>query len=241
MLNQSLIVARKELKDALRDLRSLVSSLFYSLMGPAVVLLVGAAKPGANEVLTAMASIFVIVSAFSGGMNVAMDTVAGERERRSLLPLLLNPIIRRDVVIGKWLAVAAFSCAGLIINLTAFSMVLSAPAMFLKLPILLPVALLAAALEVLISTWCRSIKEAHTYLSFLVFLPMVAGMFAVFVPRAFAHWGWLVPILGQQMVLAGQVTILQSGVLFGTTGLTALLALVAAGNRLERDDVVYGS
>jgi len=189
----------------------------------------------------AMASIFVIVSAFSGGMNVAMDTVAGERERRSLLPLLLNPIIRRDVVIGKWLAVAAFSCAGLIINLTAFSMVLSAPAMFLKLPILLPVALLAAALEVLISTWCRSIKEAHTYLSFLVFLPMVAGMFAVFVPRAFAHWGWLVPILGQQMVLAGQVTILQSGVLFGTTGLTALLALVAAGNRLERDDVVYGS
>lgn len=241
MLNQSLIVARKELKDALRDSRSLVSSLFYSLMGPAIVLLVGAARPGANEVLTAMASIFVMVSAFSGGMNVAMDTVAGERERRSLLPLLVNPVIRRDVVIGKWLAVAAFSCAGLIINVAAFSMVLSSAAMFLKLPILLSVALLAAALEVLISTWCRSIKEAHTYLSFLVFLPMVAGMFAVFVPRAFAHWGWLMPIVGQQMVLAGQVTRLQSSVLFGATVLAAVLALFAAGNRLERDDVVYGS
>jgi ABC-type Na+ efflux pump permease subunit len=119
MLNQPLIIARKELKDALRDTRSLVSSLFYSLMGPAIVLLVGTAKPGANEVLTAMASIFVMVSAFSGGMNVAMDTVAGERERRSLLPLLLNPVVRTEVALGKWLAVAAFSCTGLIVNLTA--------------------------------------------------------------------------------------------------------------------------
>jgi sodium transport system permease protein len=241
MLNQPLIIARKELKDSLRDTRSLVSSLFYSLMGPAIVLLVRASKPGANEVLTAMASIFVMVSAFSGGMNVAMDTVAGERERRSLLPLLLNPVVRTDVVIGKWLAVAAFSCAGLIINLTAFSIVLSAPAMLLRLPMLLPLALLAAALEILISTWCRSIKEAHTYLSFLIFLPMVAGIFAVFVPRAFAHWGWLVPILGQQMVLAGQMTTWQTGVLFGATVVGAAVALFAAGNRLERDDVVYGS
>jgi sodium transport system permease protein len=120
-------------------------------------------------------------------------------------------------------------------------MVLSAPAMLLRLPVLLPVALLAAALEILVSTWCRSIKEAHTYLSFLIFLPMVAGIFAVFVPRAFAHWGWLVPILGQQMVLAGQMTTWQTGVLFGATVVGAAVALFAAGNRLERDDVVYGS
>jgi len=51
------------LKDALRDTRSLISSLFYSLMGPGVVLLVGAAKPGGKEVLTAMASVFITVSA----------------------------------------------------------------------------------------------------------------------------------------------------------------------------------
>jgi sodium transport system permease protein len=241
VLNQPVIIARKELKDALRDSRSLVSSLFYALMGPGIVLLVRIAKPGSNEVLTAMASIFIIVSAFSGGMNIAMDTVAGERERRSLLPLLLNPVMRIDVAIGKWLAVAAFSCAGLILNVVAFSLVLSSPALLQKLAMLLPVSLLAAALEVLLSTWCRSTKEAHTYLSFLIFLPMIAGMFAVFVPRALADWGWLVPIVGQQIGVTGQINLWQTGALSAATVVTALLALFATGNRLDRDDVVYGN
>lgn len=241
MLNQAFVIGRKELMDALRDSRSLVSSVFYSLMGPAVVLLVSLAKPGASDVLTGMASIFIAVSAFSGGMNLAMDTVAGERERRSLLPLLLNPVIRTDVVIGKWLAVSAFSCAGLILNVVAFSFVLYKPAMLLRLPILLSLAPFAAALEVLISTWCRSVKEAHTYLSFLIFLPMIAGIFAVFVPGALENWGWLMPVLGQQMVLTGRMMWWQMGVLFGATTLSAGLILLAAGNRLKRDDVVYGS
>jgi len=170
-----------------------------------------------------------------------MDTVAGERERRSLLPLLLNPVLRTDIVMGKWLAVAAFSCAGLIVTWLHFRSFCRRPPCCLKLPVLFPLALLAAAFDVLISTWCRSIKEAHTYLSFLVFLPMLAGMLAVFVPRAFAAWGWVVPILGQQIALAGQMSPWQACMLFGATVLAAVLALFAAGNRLERDDVVYGS
>jgi sodium transport system permease protein len=241
MLNQPLVIARKELQDALRDGRSLVSSLFYSLIGPAVVLMVARVKPDGHEVLTAMASIFAMVSAFSGGMNVAMDAIAGERERRSLLPLLLNPVIRSDVAMGKWLAVAVFSCAGLAINLAAFSLVLASPSLLFRFPLLLPLCLLAAALEVLTSTWCRTVKEAHTYLSFLVFLPMLAGMFAVFAPRRVEGWGWSIPVLGQQFELSGHMTGAQAGMLFAITLIAALAVLYAAGNRLEQDDVVYGN
>src|SRR5712675_1768457 len=117
MLKEPLVVARKEVVDSLRDVRSVISSSVYALMGPLVVGLVSMAnradaKPGSNRsVLIGMMSVFTLVAAFVGGMNVAMDTVAGERERRSLLPLLLNPVHRRDVVLGKWLAVSLFSIA----------------------------------------------------------------------------------------------------------------------------------
>jgi sodium transport system permease protein len=224
MLTQPIVIARKELRDALRDSRSLVSSLFYSLMGPVTMLAVAAAVPKGSPALAAMASVFVMVSAFSGGMSVAIDTVAGERERRSLLPLLLNPVLRADVVLGKWLAVCAFSSAGLAINVAAFALVLPGAGMLPQVPLLLPLCLLAAAVEVLISTWCRTVKEAHTYLSFLVFLPMMAGMLGV-----------------PQFELSGRLTLLQSGALFLMTTIAAALALWAAGNRLEQDDVVYGN
>ena len=85
----------------------MISALLFSLMGPLVVGLVSLApgiKGSGGAVLVGLMSVFTLVAAFSGGMNVAMDTVAGERERRSLLPLLLNAVDRRDVVVGKWLA-----------------------------------------------------------------------------------------------------------------------------------------
>jgi sodium transport system permease protein len=70
----------------------------YALMGPAVIFMVSMAvrmAVGKDAVLIGMMSIFTLVAAFVGGMNVAMDTVAGERERQSLLPLLMNPVRRR--------------------------------------------------------------------------------------------------------------------------------------------------
>ena len=119
MFSHALIVARKEIRDHLRDTRSLVSSAFYALMGPLVVGMVSIAVRGekSSAVLLSMASVFVLVATFVGGMNIAMDSIAGERERRSLLPLLMNPLLRRDVVLGKWLAISSFALTGVMLNL----------------------------------------------------------------------------------------------------------------------------
>src|SRR5665811_2448056 len=128
-MNPALTIARKEIVDGLRDVRSVMASLFYALMGPAVVGLVSMAthanaKPESESaVLTGMMAIFTLVSTFVGWMNIAMDTVAGERERRSLLPLLLNPVSRRNVVLGKWLAVSFFALAGLVVDVLGFLIV----------------------------------------------------------------------------------------------------------------------
>ena len=117
------VVARKEIRDHARDPRSLVSSAMMALMGPGVVLLVSLSDraPGQDgaRVLLGMLSVFALVSAFAGAIDIAMDSTAGERERRSLLPLLLNPIPRSDVIVGKWIAVTAFALVALALNAAA--------------------------------------------------------------------------------------------------------------------------
>lgn len=258
MLNQVLVIAEKEIRDAIRDRRSVVSSVFYALMGPLVVgLVIFATHAGQNQsLLLAMISTFALIAPFTGGMNIAMDTVAGERERQSLLPLLLNPVERTTIVLGKWLAVVVFSIGSLLVNLFGVVLLLTmagihipTAASVLSLSVaagILPLALLAASLQLLISTLCRSVKEAHTYLSLLVFLPMAIGMFLVFSPAAREIWLALLPIAGQQLQFerllnGGPIESLRPAVLgFLTAGL-GIMILLFAGNRLRRDEIVYGN
>ena len=61
--------------------------------------------------------LFIITAAFVSGMNVAIDTTAGERERGSLEPLLMNPVSRNAIVIGKWLVTVVFASAGIVLVL----------------------------------------------------------------------------------------------------------------------------
>jgi sodium transport system permease protein len=260
MLNQTLVVARKEILDGLRDVRSVISSLLYALMGPLVVGLVSiAVRPetkSSGGVLVGMMSVFTLVAAFVGGMNVAMDTVAGERERHSLLPLLLNPVPRWRIVLGKWLAVSLFSVLGLILNLLGFAVVIATSGMHVNvvwtryLPAIvvgiLPLSLFAASTQLLISTVCRAVKEAQTYLSMIVFLPMGIGMFLVFFPAARCLSCDLLPLLGQQRELellmnGGQFPSFQPIMLGCLTLTLALLVLRVAANRLYRDEIVYGN
>ena len=261
-MNPALTIARKEIVDGLRDVRSVMASLFYALIGPAVVGLVAMAtranaEPEAEAaVLTGMMAVFTLVSAFVGGMNVAMDTVAGERERRSLLPLLLNPVSRRNVVLGKWLAVSFFALAGLLVDVMGFAVVFATTGTHLSAwgpGILLPAVLgllslpfLAASIQLLISTVSRAVKEAQTYLSLIVFLPMGIGMFLVFSPAGKQAWCNFLPLVGQQLqleaLMKGQgISFLEPIGLGCLTVALAIAILLVAANRLQRDEIIYGN
>jgi sodium transport system permease protein len=260
MLNNSWIVARKELRDHLRDGRALASAALYILMGPLVVWLVmfavGSGGNGAGaRILPVMASVFALVAAFSGSMSMAMDMIAGERERRSLLPLLMNSVSRFEIVVGKWLAASAFAVGGLLVNVLAFGGVLAfsaampdtaASLLLLMTPALVTLALAAAALQILVSTLCRSLKEANTYLSMMIFVVMGVGMWLAFRPQSAAGWWFLAPIAGQQVLMqrglaTGALPVLESLILTATTAASAVLALVYAGRLMGRDAIVYSN
>jgi sodium transport system permease protein len=241
MLNQTLVIARKEIIDHLRERRSLCATAMHLLMGPSVIALVlFSMKTKVSSVAGTMAAIFLLVSAFTGGMNVAMDMLAGERERRSLLPLLLNPVKRISVVVGKWLAISMFAAGGVLLTFGAFLVVgVHLPSILFVALAVIPLAAFAAAFQLTISTFCRTVKEAQTYLSLLIFLPMGIAMFMVFLAPNPSPWLLCIPIIGQQALLThGYLP--STPFLFLVTIWCTALALHYSASLLRRDEIVYG-
>ncbi|MFL5351692.1 ABC transporter permease [Archangium sp.] len=203
--------------------------------------------------------IFLVIAAFSGGMNVAIDAMAGERERGSLEALLLNPVEREALVTGKWLAAVVFAATAVTVCLAAFMLVmhrvplqdlgvkvrLDAPTVLGLWLGVLPLALMASAAQMLLSTFARSFKEAQTYMQMLSFLPTLPGMALVLSPVQSKTWMFAVPVLGQQMIVQELMRGEPIGPLPFVLGLAscAALALVFLGwtARLLGDErIIFG-
>jgi len=191
--------------------------------------------------LLEMIVMFVVMAAFICNMYIAIDATAGERERRSLEPLLLNPVSRRVLVLGKWLAAVVFGVIGLLLTLViilvslqflsiesmGFRIEMGAETSLLILLITLPLAFLAGALQLMVASFTRSFKEAQTYLSITLFMPMAPGMILTMKPLNPEGWMMFVPMLSQQ-VLAGEL--LRGDGLDPTQWLTAtVMVLVMSG------------
>lgn len=166
-----------------------------------------------------MIPMFLIIGAFIAGLNVAIDTTAGERERQSLEPLLVNPVNRLALTGGKWLATSVFSLAGIAFTLPAFLLAmrfvplekldvelsLGGAQIAWMLVLLLPLALLASSAQMLVATFARSFKEAQTYVSLLTFAPMLPGIISSVRPLDTEAWMSAVPALAQQQLLMGVI------------------------------------
>jgi sodium transport system permease protein len=201
---------------------------------------------------------FIVFSIFIGGMYLAIDTTSGERERGSLEPLLINPVARWELVLGKLGAALVFIVIAVVETLIGFAVVLnflqSSFGARLELHLLtlvcvfliaLPIMPLAAALEVTIATFTRSVKEAQNYISFLTIIPALPGMFLALVPVKTELWAMLVPTFGQQLlinqVLRGELVRPLNVIVSAVVTLLAGLVFVSVAAKLyEREQVLFG-
>ena len=158
---------------------------------------------------------FVVLSIFVGGMHIAIDTTAGERERQSLEPLLLNPVPRWCLAAAKIAATGLFAALGLLETLLGFGLVpLFVPAERLGFAIrldpgilvrvfvlVLPLLACVSALQILVAARARGFKAAQASLSLLMMVPVLPGMMLAFLPVKLKPWMALVPTLGEQLVM----------------------------------------
>ncbi len=164
-----------------------------------------------------MIPLFLLMSAFIGGMHLAIDTTAGERERGSLEPLLVNPVPRSTLVLGKWLSGVVVTWLALGVSTAGFVVAVGrvplqdlgvratlGPREVLgTLAAVAPLSLFSVALQMWVATFARSFKEAQTYLSLLVMVPTFPGLVLSLNPVRTQAWMMAIPTLNQYLLVNG--------------------------------------
>lgn len=174
---------------------------------------------GRSGLLLGMMSYFFIFALLMGGMYLAIDSTAGERERGSLEPLLALPVTRERLILGKILAACLFMMLSLALSLVAFFVALK----FMPLEelgmtpnfgpevvgqaflILLPFVLLGAALMTLVASFTKSYREAQTWLSVLMLAPTLPILVVSVLQLRPRTEFMFVPSLGQHLLLVDMV------------------------------------
>src|SRR5690606_6433530 len=200
----------------LATLRLLARGVSPQVLRPLNVDPVDVSTPtGRSALLLGMLSYFFVFALLTGGMNLAIDSTAGERERGSLEPLLTLPVSRDRLIIGKILAACLFMALSLGICLVSFHVVLKfmpleqlgmtpnfgPDVIALAFLLLLPFALLGSTLMTLVASFTKSYKEAQTWVSFVLLAPtMPILIVSILMVRPSAPL-MLVPSLSQHLLL----------------------------------------
>ena len=223
----------------LGSLRLLARGVSPSLAAPLAVSEVDLATPEKTAAqLLNVVPIFLLLACFVGGMHLAIDCTAGERERGSLEPLLVNPVSRPAILAGKWAATVLVAMVALIVTLVAFEVALSrvplqdlgvkvslsAPVGARLFALAVPLAVCAGAFELSLALFARTFKEAQTYLSLLVVVPMVPATFLALSPLREGLALMCIPVLSQAMLFGD--------VLRGESVPLSYIAVSAAGTLL---------
>jgi sodium transport system permease protein len=174
---------------------------------------------GRSALLLGMMSYFFVFAALMGGMYLAIDTTAGERERGSLEPLLSLPVTRDQLILGKIAATCLFMTLSLMLSLLAFYVSLGfmpleelgmTPNFDLvvvasALAIFLPFILVGAALMTLVASFTKSYREAQTWLSVVLIAPTLPILIVSILTLRPRLEFMFIPSLSQHLLLVDMV------------------------------------
>lgn len=202
--------------------------------------------------LTAIIPMFIIMAVLYGALTAALDSTAGERERGSLEPLLMNPAPHGAIVAGKWGAVALMGMAVALLSSLSFvpaqwllkSDVLQAQFSFGGPEVLafwllqIPLAMGLSALLMALAIRSKTFKEAQAGSTLVITAVSLMPMVSMFNPGGEAPWYYWVPGLAQNtlmmQVLKGETlrwAQVAPGVIVGVVLAVVALAYVARSMR----------
>ncbi len=172
----------------------------------------------AGTLMSSMMPMLLMIFLFSGCTSTAPESIAGEKERGTIATLLITPLKRSDLALGK---ICALSIIALLSGISStIGTLLSMPTLMqmegdlgaayspvhylaLCLVILSTVLFLVACIS-LISAFAKTIKEAQTYVTPLMILAMVVGVTAMFGGGANTHlWAYFIPFYSSVQAMVG--------------------------------------
>ncbi|MFC1781691.1 ABC transporter permease [Planctomycetota bacterium] len=202
-----------------------------------------------------------IIFCMMGSMYPAIDLGAGEKERGTLETLLLAPIERRQIVLGKFLVVFTTGVTSALLSLLGISVMLmtkgkditgelgqiiasiSVIDLILIASMLIPTAAMFAALLLSVSIYARSFKEASSYCGPLNFLAIIPAIIAI-LPIVKLDWYWaMVPVtnisLAIKELIKGTMNYYMLIAILGSSFIIAGAFLFFCTKWFEREAVLF--
>lgn len=202
---------------------------------------------------------FLIIFVFAGGLSVGADAIAGEKERGTISTLMMAPISKNEIVLGKVIStviITIISAIGSFIgvalslpnakelfggaNFTTFS-----TGTFLGLFILImSTALIAVTLFLIASTLAKTIKEATAYSMPFYIISMVVSVSTMFMESIpLEIWKYMIPIynlsLGMKGILIGDLTIPYLLVIIGSNFVYFLLGVMLMAKLFKNEKIMF--
>jgi sodium transport system permease protein len=229
------------------------------ILSPIAVQDIDVATPATRSVLIlGTLSYLVLLTMLMGGMYLAIDATAGERERGTLEPLLTAPVRREYLIFGKILATCAYMTLSLVLTVTAFAVLLRytglerfgmsvnfGPRVALEVILYcLPLVPLGAALMTLVAASTKSYREAQTWLGLVLLVPTLPLAFAGVMGLRARLPLMAVPSLSQHFLITSLLRAEPLPARFVAVSVGATLALgallIVLAGRLYRREALLG-
>jgi sodium transport system permease protein len=213
-----------------------------------------ATPTGRAVVVLGFMTYFVLFAVLMGGLYLAIDSTAGERERGSLEALLCLPVARSSLVGGKMLATCAYMCISLALSLSAFVCVfrfvplerlgmsanLGPGTAVILFAICLPFVPLGAALMIFVASFARSYREAQTYLTAVLLVPTLPIAFASIYSLKTRSSLMFIPSLSQHLLMTSESVAAFDVWVSAAVSLAVALVLAALTARHWRRETMLG-
>lgn len=201
---------------------------------------------------------------FVGAMSLGVDAITGEKERGTMAKLLLVPIKRSEIVIGKLSSLAVLSSISAVVY--AVSMVIAMPMMMggvggnelsmnvsfevtqilALLLIMILMVYLYVGLVALVSVFAKTAKEANSYISPLYIVIIVAGMLTMYqggIEKPLYQYA--IPVYGNslaiQNIMTNDLTLAQFTVSCCSTLLLAVVVTVAISKAFNSEKIMFNA
>lgn len=172
-----------------------------------------------GKMLGMMLPYFITMLIFAGAMGLGVDMIAGEKERGTLATMLLSPVKREQIVLGKVFSLAILAVMSAAVYI--ISMIIAFPMLIKNIGdgdtlagmtisftgtqiaqmiiLMIGVVLLYVSIICMVAVFAKNVKEASSYISPVYILVIVAGMITMYTSADGVFYKYLIPVYGSSM------------------------------------------
>lgn len=256
---------QKLLAQKMGDLNSI--TMFYVDKDPEAAIIMDEEKAG-SKMMSMMFPYLIVMLLFTGPMSLGVDSITGEKERGTMASMLITPIKRSQIVMGKLISLSVLSCLSAVVYAVSMTFVLpnffnnmgggetgaagasgvsfGAVQIIELVVIMLTLVFLYVNIVSLFSVFAKTVKEANAYISPVYIVVIIAGVLTMFAGNSrtpIAMFG--IPLYGSavaiQKIMTNELTMAQFGITAVSTLVVALLITALITKAFNSEKVMFNA